>query len=83
VQRPAAGRWPWDRRPVNAAGGPSTNAGGGGGGDGCGRLEEKLLERQAGWRLDPAGMDAGDRVIWLGELTYLLRPLIYVCLLKR
>jgi hypothetical protein len=70
VQRPAAGRWPWDRRPVNAAGGPSTNAGGGGGGDGCGRL-------------DPAGMDAGDRVIWLGELTYLLRPLIYVCLLKR
>ncbi|KAI8476029.1 MAG: hypothetical protein J3K34DRAFT_516939 [Monoraphidium minutum] len=77
---PVGAGWRWRRGGGAGAGGAP---GGGGGGGGCSRLEEKLLERQAGWRLDPSGMDAGDRVIWLGELAYLARPLIYVILLKR
>lgn len=81
--RASAGAWPWPWARLagrSAAGGGGGSAGGGGG---CGRLEQKLLERQSGWRLDPAGMDVGDKVIWLGELVYLLRPLIYVIMLKR
>jgi hypothetical protein len=72
----AAHSWPWQR-------GLGRAAGGGGAGGAPSTLEERLLQRAAGWRLDPSGMDVGDRVIWLGELAHLLRPLIYVCMLKR
>jgi len=81
-------KWPWQGgsgRFFGVGGGSSGGgrSGKGGGGGGCSALEERLLQRQAGWRLDLSGMDVGDRVIWAGELMYLLRPLIYVCLLKR
>ena len=87
--RTGSGGWPWQRLRLSltggGGGGSAVGRGSGGSGvsGGPGAFEERMLSRAAGWRLDPSGMDLGDRVIWAGEAVHLLRPLIYVCLLKR
>jgi hypothetical protein len=43
----------------------------------------QLQQQQLMWKLDTQEQMVGSRVIWMGEFVHLVRPLVYVLLLKR